>query len=128
MQLRHGVGEFFLVGPPTEELLQRPVLIAGIGVAIAAEKPDCPALDILPVYLVPAGAASSPRRCAAANHWTASVYMRTVLGDLPSAARLSRNEPIAPSNTPAARGFSGRERDAQTFIVYLPSCGDLGYR
>ena len=57
MQLRHGVGEFFLVGPPTEELLQRPVLIAGIGVAIAAEKPDCPALDILPVYLVPAGAA-----------------------------------------------------------------------
>ncbi len=55
------------------------------------------------------------------------MYIRTVLGDLPSAARLSRNEPIAPSNAPAARGFSGRERGAPTSIVYLSSSGDLGY-
>jgi hypothetical protein len=57
MQLRHGIGEFFLVGPPAEELLQRPVLIAGIGVAVPAEEPHDPALGILAVYLIPAGAA-----------------------------------------------------------------------
>ncbi len=58
MQLRHGVGELFLSGPPAEELLEGPVLVAGIGVAVAAEEPGYPAPDILPVYLVPVGAAS----------------------------------------------------------------------
>src|ERR1022692_898185 len=62
-------------------------------------------------------------RCAAANHWTASVYIRTVLPDLPSAARQSRNEPISGWNTPAASGLGCREHGPGTLIVCLSSCG-----
>jgi len=62
MQLRHGIGEFFLVGPPAEELLQGPVLVAGIGVAVPAEEPHDPALGILAVYLIPAGAAGLAKK------------------------------------------------------------------
>src|SRR5713226_146659 len=61
-------------------------------------------------------------RCAAANHWTASVYIRTVLPALPSATRQSRNEPISGWNTPAASGFGCRERGSGTLIVCLSSC------
>src|ERR1022692_1211330 len=61
-------------------------------------------------------------RCAAANHWTASVYIRTVLPDLPSAARQSRNEPISGWNTPAASGLGCREHGPGTLIVCLSSC------
>src|SRR5258708_11894302 len=46
-------GQFLLVGPPPEQLLHRPVLIAGAGVAVAAQQPDHPALDVLRADLVP---------------------------------------------------------------------------
>ena len=35
------------------------------------------------------------RRCVVANHWTASVYIRTVFAAFASAASASRNEPIS---------------------------------
>src|ERR1022692_1872081 len=53
----HRVREFFLVSPPPEELLQCPVLVAGVRVAVALQQADYPALDILPASLLPAGAA-----------------------------------------------------------------------
>ena len=62
MQLRHGVGKLFLFGAPPEELLKDPVLVAGIGVAVAAQQSDHPALDILAADLLPAGAASLAER------------------------------------------------------------------
>jgi hypothetical protein len=54
------------------------------------------------------------------------VYVRTVLPDLPSAARWSRNELIAPWNTPAASGFGCRERIASAVIVSSVPAVSLG--
>src|SRR5258708_24942159 len=59
---RHRVGKLLLVRPPPEELLQRPVLVAGAGVAVAAQQPDHPALDILRAGLVPVRAAGLPEK------------------------------------------------------------------
>src|SRR5689334_11160957 len=61
------------------------------------------------------------RRCAAANHWTASVYICTVLAALASAASASRNELISGWNVPAASGFRRRPRDPLASIVCLSS-------
>ena len=56
MQPGHRVGEFFFFfGPPPKELLQSPVLVAGVGVAVAAQQPDHPPLDVLPTDLLPPG-------------------------------------------------------------------------
>jgi hypothetical protein len=56
MQPGHRVGELFLLRQPLEELLQRPVLVAGVRIAVEAEQPHHPALHIMALYLVPPGA------------------------------------------------------------------------
>jgi len=42
-------------GQPSEELLQGTVLVAGIGVAVPAQQPHHPLLDVVPVRLLPPG-------------------------------------------------------------------------
>ena len=47
-KLGHRPGAIFLAGPPLEELLQGAVLAAGVGIAVAAQQPHHPPLDVLP--------------------------------------------------------------------------------
>ena len=51
----HGVGNLVFGGQPAEELPQRPVLLARVRLAVAAQQPRDPPLDVLRVYLLPPG-------------------------------------------------------------------------
>src|SRR5215470_9838215 len=55
VQPGHRAGQVFFLGPPLEELLQSPVLVAGVGAAVTAQQPDHPPLDIRPADLLPPG-------------------------------------------------------------------------
>jgi hypothetical protein len=51
----HRVRDLLLRGKPSEELLQRPVLVAGIRVAVPGQQMDQPPLHVVAVYLLPPG-------------------------------------------------------------------------
>src|SRR5215471_21797971 len=53
----HRVRTLLFPGPPGEELLQRPVPVGGVGVAVAGQQPGQPPRDVLPADLLPPGAA-----------------------------------------------------------------------
>ena len=56
MRPGHRVGEIFLFSQPLEELLQRPVLVTGVGVTVETQQPHHPAPHIMALHLVPPGA------------------------------------------------------------------------
>jgi hypothetical protein len=51
-----GVGDLLLLGQPPEELLQRPELAAGIGVAVPGQQVHHPSLHVMTADLLPPGA------------------------------------------------------------------------
>ena len=51
------VGQLVFGGQPSVELLQGPVLVAGVGAAVAVQQPGHPLLDVVAVDLLPAGLA-----------------------------------------------------------------------
>jgi hypothetical protein len=55
LQPGHRVGQPVFGGQPFEELLQGPVLVAGISAAVAVQQPRHPLLDVLAAHLLPAG-------------------------------------------------------------------------
>ena len=57
-ELCGGVGKLLLSRPPLEELLDGPVLVVGVRVAVAVEQPDHPALNVLPFDFLPVGVSS----------------------------------------------------------------------
>jgi hypothetical protein len=69
----HRVRDLLLLSEPSEELLQRPVLVAGIRVAVPGQQMDQPPLHVVAVYLLSPGPGVRGIRWAAANHATASV-------------------------------------------------------
>jgi hypothetical protein len=56
----HRVRDLVLGGQPFEELLQGPVLVAGVRAAVAVQQPEDPPLDIGLADLFPAGQAGLP--------------------------------------------------------------------
>jgi hypothetical protein len=56
----HGVGDLFLGGQPLEELLQGPVLVAGVRAAVPVQQPGNPPLDVGLADLFPAVEAGLP--------------------------------------------------------------------
>src|SRR5690348_16140695 len=69
----HRVRELLLLGQPAEELLQGPELVAGIRVAVPAQKVDQPPLHVVAADLSHLAWLVRRIRWAAANQATASV-------------------------------------------------------